>query len=341
MPTMQLSGGYLPQRLAESYGQGVQLTQTDQQREAAQQTAREQMANQYAIAQMEASAKQQALEQQLAQRSQELEIDKAYKQQQIGLAQAENQMKQQQIEAVAQQAQQQFEARHAIEAGVQQDIQGGEMTPQAALTRQVALHGAGANLPSGLVSDLYDQQRAGLPGGPGSPSLQQLVGPNGEPMQGAYVFGTGPRTQQIYEPGKNAKDFTATEVPGASNKMKIANTVYDTPQYREFQRLEKNLEDAKKFMQQPKWTANAISLSKQADGEELTKGDKSRIKEWNDQMAQIKALEDRLAPLRKKFVESEPLPPKVPAALPNGAFGGNTNANRGNIRVIELNPAGR
>jgi ribosomal 50S subunit-associated protein YjgA (DUF615 family) len=123
--------------------------------------------------------------------------------------------------------------------------------------------------------------------------------------------------------------------------MKIANTVYDTPQYREFQRLEKNLEDAKTYLKQPKWTANAMSLEKQADGEELTKGDKSRIKEWNDQMAEIKALEERLVPLRKKFVETEPLPSKVPAVLPNGAFGGNTNANRGNIRVIQLNPAGR
>lgn len=337
MPVMQSFGGLIPQRLAESYGQGVQLTQTDQQREAAQQTAREQMANQYAIAQMESSAKQQALQQEMAQKSQELEIEKAYKQQQIGLAQAENAMKQQQIEAVAQQAQQQFDARRAIEAGVQQDIQGGAMTPQQALTRQVALHGAGANLPSGLVSDLYDQQRAGLPGGAGSAQLQQVTGPDGKPMEGVFAFGTGPRTQQLYEPGKNAKDFTAAEVPGAATKMKIANTVYDSPQYIEFKRLEKNLDALKTYMKQPKWTANTMSLAKRESGEELTAGDRARIKEWNDQMSEIKDLEDKIAPLRRKFIEADPLQIKAPP--PTMPFVPNTNPNRGTIRVIEVNPA--
>jgi len=331
MPQMRSFGSFLPApNLAQSYGAGVGLAQRDEELEARVGMEREKLANDYAMAEMATSARKAALQQEMLQKDQELEVEKMYRQQQVGLRERELQMEQQKIEAVAEEAAQQFEARQAIQQGVEQDLTGGR-SPAEAFARNVALHGAAAQLPGSAYSDII--QQAGGPGGAatdGGMGDPEMVPVEGAP-EGYFSFNTGKGSRVLVNTKKGA-DLPTEAVPleGDPTRMRFGRQTYANPQYTEMRRLEKRRDDLETALSGPKWKAHRQSLKFQADGKRLTKADESRIKEWASQQAIIRRMDAEVERLKQKFAPEEP----GAAALPPGLGGGSTTNQVGRFKVI-------
>ena len=321
MPQMRSLGSFVPTpNLAEAYLGGVNAAGRENELQVNTQMERQKLQQQMAMAEMEAASRASALQQQALRQAQELEVQKAYQQQQIGLAERELSMKEQGQNEELQRAAATSGARMAMQRQVEELIRGGAK-PAEAFTRALVSHGPSAEVPGTAYSDVIQNQTAAqIPGNIGG--VSKAEGDLG--VRGFNTFRSGPNSLQLVPPPVAR---VPEDVPGDPSKYSFGAALHDKPATRDANKLEKEAEALKKEIRSAKFAAHRASVSKSKDPEaRLSLGDKSRIKEYEDQLAEIAKIQSQVSELRSSLTNA-------PAAAPPGAGG--------SPKRLKYNPATR
>lgn len=258
-------------------------------------TRRQQLQQQAQQAQMELEANQQALQQQMAMKSQELNFDKAYRDAQIGLGEQEAKLNQQGMDFKIRQAADITSSRMKMRQEFDQLKAMGLSDDEASRTA-IMRQGAGADLPGGAWSDVI----AGGGRGAGATIPEGIEFGKMYDVQGqpGYKYGrTGPNSVQFFEP---PKDPRIAAVPFDSTKGVYGSRVMDRPEERKAMALEKDANARKRDLISDKFELHRRTIEKAKDPKAtLTAGDKNRIKEYEDQKAEITRMLKEVDELRK------------------------------------------
>ena len=174
--------------------------QDDQQLAAQVQQNRASLANQYAIAEMENSARMAAMQQDAIQKAQQMEVEKAYRNSMMGLQSRELQQKQDLFDMQAQEAARQFQARQAMRAEVEAGLGKGQ-SPADATARAAAIWGTEAGSPA--VADILNgSQRAQA----GPQAFVNVKNPDGTDS-GRRAYFTGQTWQLVDQERPNPMDL--------------------------------------------------------------------------------------------------------------------------------------
>ncbi len=223
--------------LPQAYATGVGLAQTDTAEENKVKLTREQIANQYAMAEMEAATKRSALAQQALQQAQELEVEKSYRQQQIGLKQREQESEQQKVDFMLEKGAQQYRARQAMRGVVEEQLRAGK-TPGEALSRGAAIHGTDSGAAGQLMGDIVQTAPGGAKAPLGRPVAMPLLNEAGGDT-GELIYQSS-QNQYSRVPKTKAEPTDSTEVPRSGGRLlKFGNKTFPAPEFADFEELKK------------------------------------------------------------------------------------------------------
>jgi hypothetical protein len=316
MPQLRSFGSFAQTpSIGSSYVGGAGVRQRAEEAAMQAQTARAQMANQMQMAQMETEAKKQMFQQQVLQRAQELEVESAYKQQMIGLQQLEqdrlskklmediSQNKLQygldtrkvdvdakRVESVARLADQQFEGRRDWYNQMDKlEKEFPESTPQQRYEQTAPKYSVLAELPHGASS--------GMSGSASAPAAQQLIGPDGNPIDGMLTFQNRDGYYQVLKMG-DAEVPVLSGVSGSERLVRWGKQARSAPEVKQYDALEKRVNELQELVDTGKeYAAHRISERKMKAKEALSLGDQSRIDELNKQRGQIVKAQEQMQKL--------------------------------------------
>lgn len=280
---------------ASAYAGGAGIVQRDQELAAKVQSDRAQLANQYAIAEMESSSRKAALAQSALKDAQELEVQKYYQQSMLGLKdrelQMQNAVQMQEAEAMARK----FSAQESMRRSVEEAIAKGS-TPGAAFSEGVARFGAQADLPGTAFSDMIQAPGAGGDDGLGPAQMMPVEGTD----QYDY-FKTGKGSRQLV-PRKSAEIPEAVDIED-SGYQRIGDRVLRKVQPAELTDLRKKRDTLEKFLTSADASPGRMALARSKEkGVKLTKPQEFLMNEYLDKQKQLQEIEGKIS----GFSESKP-----------------------------------
>jgi hypothetical protein len=251
----------------------------------------------------------------------EFEIQKSYQQQIAGLRGREVGAQEEKIRMAAAESERMMKAQSDFLAQRQELMEG---MPENEATREALItHGMQAGAPAWM------ERLANPPGQSGGwTDLQPPKAVEIEGGGGAKVFQSGPNSWANV-PSTLQQDYgRVREIPERPGEELVGRRIMTKPEFDGFKRLEKKLDDLEKDIKSDKWREHRQSLRKEAEGYDLSSGDKARIKEFNDQIKILEDFRKEYDPLAKKFYSSGSAGAEVPAGLDRG-----TNAPQRRIRI--------
>jgi len=277
--------------VGSSYVGGAGVGQRIQETQINAATQRAQIANQYAIAEMENASKRAALAQKALSDAQELEVQKAYQQSQLALRGRELDLSEQGYNLKADEASRQFMAQEQMRRGVQEALaKDPKMDPGVALRKQASIWGPQAGLKADEYNSMFSQQSAGLP----PPVAVDIVDSQGKPT-GQKVVQTGTNSRVVlHDPRENPTE--ATPAPGTGGSMlQWGNRLFANPEY---QQLNKDKARIEKMLEGPDMELNRRALTKPEGSR--TSRDAVLISEYRNKQAELKAIQDKIAAFSSK-----------------------------------------
>ena len=267
-------------------GQRIQETQIN----AA--TQRAQIANQYAIAEMENASKRAALAQKALSDAQELEVQKAYQQSQLALKGRELDLSEQGYNLKSDEASRQFMAQEQMRRGVVDALaQNPEMDPGTAFRKQASIWGVQAGAPGSVMGDIINSSPGGVNSSMGMPKAVQLEGAE----DGTQVAQLSPN-RWAFVPKTATQPTEAAPAPGTGGSMlKWGNRLFANPEY---QQLNKDKARIEKMLEGPDMELNRRALTKPE--EKRTSRDAVLISEYRNKQAELKAIQDKIAAFSSK-----------------------------------------
>lgn len=339
MPQLRSFTGFAPSpSLPDAYKTGYDINQQQQQIDQRGQIARDEIANRFAIAEMENASKRAALQQQALMQAQELEVQKSLKQQALGLQARELEQQQalaqqqmaltgrhydteaQKTGVVVDQAARKYEAQQRMRMAVQQAISEGKSPTEA-------FQGAAAVFGTEAGADIRDitGTRAGGAGAAGpmaTPTAMDLLDEHGNPT-GQQIYQASPNRFATL-PAKKEAPTESTPVPGSEGRLlKFGNKTFESPAYADLKELKKERDTLSKKLESDAFMMERSAYEKSLDpNNELSAAKKSLAKKYADEKAKLDALEAKIA---------AGVAPRIPTGLDTGA----TTNKIGRFKVIQ------
>lgn len=274
---------------------GQRASESSQQAE----TSRAQIANQYAMAEMENATRQRALQMQALKDAQELEVQKAYQTAVIGIKDREAQVAAAKQQHEFEQAAAETASRLAMQRQVEELMAGGEK-PTDAFRRGMISHGPTANLPGTAWSDVLDPGKAAMiPGDIGQ--VDRAQGDLGE--RGYQTFRAGPNSLQLVPPPTTR---APAEVPGDPSKYSFGASLHDKPAEREAQDLEKKRNKLEEKLDSAEFSADRQRLKDYQDNpkKKFSPQQMDAINTFKKKLAQLAKYDEDIARLRSGLTNS-------------------------------------
>jgi len=335
--------------LVEAYKTGYDINQNQQQIEQRDRIAKDQLANQYAIAEMEAATKRQALQQQALMQAQELEVQKSLKQQALGLQAQELQQKTafenqqmdltgrhydteaKRVQSVTDTAAQAYEAKQRQRMMVEDLMKQPGMTPEKAVDQASAIWGAQAGSDIRKISPRATAQEA--QDALGRPVAMPLLDENGNPT-GETIYKSS-RNQYSRVPKSTATDTEASFVPGSQGELMRFNKKYfPNPALGDVKDLKKERDTLKKQLEGDDFDLEKRMWTRSNAGEKLEPSQMVFAKKYADSLAELQKMNAAIASAKQGIRESAQKAFKPPG-LDTGA-----STNKAPTR-IKYNPATR
>jgi len=272
--------------LAQAFGSGIAQVQQDEQLAANIKMKREEMANQYAMAEMEAATKRQALAQQAMMQNQELDVEKQIKLQQLGLQERELQGEQMKIDEIINAGAQQYQARQAMRGVVEEQLSAGK-TPGESLSRAGALYGTDAGAAPSMMGDIIQSGPGGVKAPLGPPVAIPVLNEDGTPTgQKVYKASQGSYARL---PESSADATTAKPTPGMEGRrVSIGNKTFESPAYTDLRKLEKSRDELSKRLESDTFEIERRAYAKSKDEDaKLTPSQERSAKKYAEELARL------------------------------------------------------
>lgn len=254
---------------------------------------REKIAADMAQANMEAQAKQQALQSQALRDEQELRVKDQYQQSMLGMKQRELDQAQEMVNLKTQEAAQQFQAQQGFQQEMATLTSSGTDVNEA--FKQAALKfGPQMGLPGSAYSGLMPDEG----GGGGMADFGAASPVEGLPEDFRQVQ-TGPASRRIIQLPKSVEEDggEATPVPGLPGKMEYRGKVYSTKDPTELTDLRKKRDRLEAAQEKDERGAAAVAASK--DTKKLPKAQQMFKDTYETRASEIRAVEDQIKAFSK------------------------------------------
>lgn len=255
-------------------------------------TARSQMSNQYAIAEMENAAKQQALQMEAMKAAQELEVQRSYQQQSLALKSQELEQGQQEFQMKSDQAAREAQAQAMYQSDVASMMKAGK-SPAEATATAVAKYGLA----------MGDRAATPMEGVIRGGAQRAQIGPNGQPVAfpllktggestGRDMVQTGPETFSFVPEKGPASQAPLGYMPFTDEKG-MTHIVPDLKYRNLAEEVKTKSKDLNNIMGPYAQGIQAARVATTGSGN-LTVRQKADLKKYLDAVDEYKALRERL-----------------------------------------------
>lgn len=276
--------------LGEAWQGGTALAQRDTELAAKVQNDREQLANQYAIAEMETATRRAALSQQQLQQQQELEVQKAYQQSVIGLRQRDVEQQQQQIDLKSEEAARQFSAQESIRREVEDVIaKGGDVS--AGFRNSLMKHGTQAGVAGPAMGDVLASGPGGANAPMGVPVAIDLKDEAGNPT-GQKIYQSSLHQYSTLPKAELPPTYEKNAAPGFD---RIGKRFFVSGELKD---AEKEVDRLGKWFDGQSAVAGELVLKKQASGQELKPWEQSTLEAYQKKQKELKDAKNTITRLR-------------------------------------------